>query len=575
MGLTSIELTLPDVPEGDNPFLSWRWHIRGLLNPTPSDGFSARLYVLFALMGYGIVLAFLCLGAMMLDYRRRQKRFWLWRLVSRPNGRYIVGNQHAIFAICSIISCCILIGFANNTRRVVFLLKYQQRAFFWRSFVWVPLVLHAWLSSWANLQAAILSGQKATNQHLLSPIVANSLYIGGITVLLLPIIVLDAYSGFAWRITWEKALILKDVLLSHAASDPAMPVDQAASIVQPSLDAVNEHLRFFGKTQRAVAALYVVAMVVIIVVNAGGLGLLFVLRKQIKFNTRRLSGQLRTGTSLAGPSSTGAVHRNSMLPSPPLAGALPMCPEAGYPLSPNPVDPLSPEPRHPLSPVLDADAPPPPKTLLRKVLFAGQEKSQKGAEFNDDKMTVSQLKDAASDKTPMGAANREQAKQLLALKKVEYDLFIMLGAIVLLAVVFLGLALFLAISPSSAWSSWPKMETAFFLIPWMYLVFVCASLTFLFFNAVRHLLSAKHRLNRGRLASVVGLGGRGNGQHGRASVSGLSWSDDLTDGTVSRPGVAPPPGGVGIVVERHVSVEVDRDEDRGDESPGGTRRAAV
>jgi hypothetical protein len=84
-------------------------------------------------------MAFLFLGAMTVEYRRRNKRFWLWRMVERPSGRYIVANQHAIFALCSIVSCSILVGYLNNARRVVLLLLFQQRAFFWRTFVWCVL----------------------------------------------------------------------------------------------------------------------------------------------------------------------------------------------------------------------------------------------------------------------------------------------------------------------------------------------------------------------------------------------------------------------------------------------------
>ncbi|GAA5888404.1 hypothetical protein JCM6882_008609 [Rhodosporidiobolus microsporus] len=579
MSTTGLSIELPDVDPGENPFLVFRATIRGILNPTASDGFKARLLVLFALMGYAIVLSFAYLTVMAIDYRRRKKRFWLWRLVTRPNGRYIVGNQHAIFAICTIISSCILIGFTNNTRRVVLLLKYQQRAFFWRTLVWIPMILHAWLSSWANLQAAILSGQKATNQHLLSPRVANIIYIAGIILLLLPILVLDIYSGFSWRRTWEKAILLRNILISRAITDPDMPVEEAAAIAQPPLDVLNGELQFFGKTQRAVSGLYILAMVIIVAVNIGGLGLLFTLRKQIKFNTRRLSGNMRTNTfpgrstipvtpPVVPPTLNSAYFPGSPT-SPetphPLSPTTPATPATPHPLSPAPLlgmYPPSSSPPHPLSPDPNSDSPPPPQTLIRKVFFAGAGKGD-ALEAPDDKMTVSQLKEAASDKTPAGAAQREQAKQLLALKKIEWDLFVFLAAIVILATCFLAIALWLCIAPMSVYKSWAAMEIAYFLVPWMYLAGVCASLTFLFFNAVRHLLSHKHRMTRGRLASVVGLGGRSNRD---VELSTGTFTEDLTSETFSRPGAAHRGIGVAVQVERHVTVEMDDDE-----SPRGTR----
>ncbi|GAA5979300.1 hypothetical protein JCM11641_001987 [Rhodosporidiobolus odoratus] len=539
-----VTISLPDVPEGRNPFEYYRWFIRGLLNPTATKGFEARLDVLFAFMGYGLVISMLYLGAMFIEFRRRKKRFWLYRLVTRPNGTYIIGNQHALFAICSIISCGILIGYTFNARRVVLLLMYQQRAFFWRTLVWVPLILHAWISSWANLQAAILSGQKLTNQHHLSPRFANGFYIGGLLCLLIPILVLDVFSGFSWRHVWEKALALKAILIANAASSPNLPQDQAADIVAAPLAALNDQLRYFGKTQRAVTALYVFAMVVVIGVNIAGLGLLFTLRKQIKYNSRRLSTQRRTST-LPG--------RSSIVPSPPTLP--PPVAKSYFPKSTSPAPQL-------LSPVPE-DVMPAPRTLIRKVLFASTGRNS-NPDYDDDKMTVSQLKDAASNKAPANAAQRDQAKQLLALKKIEWDLFVFLAAIIILAACFLALALWLCIKPSSVYSSWAAMETAFFLVPWLYLIGVNTSLSFLLFNSVRHLLSANSRFHRGRLANVVGVGGR-PGTIRRESFSGLTWSEDLTSDTTSRP--SPP----GVVVERQVVVEME-ELDAGQESPGGTTR---
>ncbi|GAA6014561.1 hypothetical protein JCM10207_001645 [Rhodosporidiobolus poonsookiae] len=550
---TEVSISLPDVPEGENPFSVFYWSIRGLLNPSPTAGFRTRLFVLFALAGYGLVLSMVYLVTLGLEYRRRKRRFWLWRLVTRPNGRYIVGNQHVIFALCAFISCPILIGYFNNTRRVVLLLKFQQRAFFWRTLVWIPLILHAWLSSWANLQAAILSSQKATNQHLLSPIVANTVYVAGIIVVLVPIAVLDALSGSAWRMVWMRALDLKAVLLLNRDSWTDMSAEAAAQVIEPSLQRVNDELQFFGKMQRATSALYVLGMLVIIAVNLGGLGLLFTLRKQIKFNTRRLSGQMRSNTMPGAPS--------TLPPITPPGG--PATPATAY-------FPGSPSPPHPLSPVLEEDSPtrtPAPKTLIRQVFFATQNKSGDLPLEKDERMTVSQLKDAASNKTPAASAQREQAKQLLALKKIEWDLFVFLAAIVVLATVFGALALWLCIMPSSVWSSWQKMETAFFLLPWMYLVGVDAALTFLFYNSCRHLLSSKYRLRTSRLTSVVGLGGRHANRH---SITGLTLSDELTDGSFSRSMPAPPPSGV--MVERNVVVRMDEAETGEEISPTATPR---
>lgn len=51
MSTTGLSIQLPDVDPGENAFLVYRRSIRGILNPTATDGFRTRLYVLFALMG--------------------------------------------------------------------------------------------------------------------------------------------------------------------------------------------------------------------------------------------------------------------------------------------------------------------------------------------------------------------------------------------------------------------------------------------------------------------------------------------------------------------------------------------
>lgn len=72
------------------------------------------------------------------------------------------------------------------------------------------------------------------------------------------------------------------------------------------------------------------------------------------------------------------------------------------------------------------------------------------------------------------------------------------------------------------------MEVSFFLVPWMYLVGVDVSLTFLLINSLRHLLSSDSRF-----ANAVGI--RSRPLNRRASVTGLTTSDELESMSYSRP----------------------------------------
>ncbi|BGO95322.1 hypothetical protein NBRC10512_004338 [Rhodotorula toruloides] len=558
-----VRLQLPPVPEGINPYLYIERYLHYLFNPMPTPGFDARLYVLWALMGYGIVMAIVYLCLMAVEYRRREKRFWLWRLVSRSNGRYIVGNQHALFAFFSLASCAVLLGYNNNFRRVALLQRFQSRAYFWRSLVWIPLIVHAWISSWSNLQAAILSSQKATKTHILSPKLANGLYIAGFLVLI-PVIVLDVYTAFAWRKTWDAGMILRTTLTSLGQARPSDSAQAAEAAIAVQFNKVADKLQFFVHMLQAVHALYVFTMLIIIGVNLGGLGLLFTLRRQIKFNSRRLSSQIRTSSHPAHASS--ATGAGSSIGTPLASPAL--VPPSTALLS---------DPPHPLSPRVNGDQTPPKTTLLRHVFFAGQAKekdnsSDTTASRGRNHISVGQLKEAAENTTQAGAATRQQAKQLLALKKVEWDLIVFLAAIVVMATVFLALALWLAISPSSVYSSWRTMEVSFYLVPWMYLTGVDCSLTFLTLNSIRHLLSSSSRL-----ANVIGLHGRQVDAR-RVSVAGLT-SDELESESYGRPGAAGALGTMSRVEEEeedergHVAVEMDVR--KRDETPSGTTTASV
>jgi hypothetical protein len=147
------------------------------------------------------------------------------------------------------------------------------------------MFVHGWISSWSNLQAAILSSQRAAQAHILSPRLANSLYVGVLTVIIVVVIVLDVYSAWAWVHFWQRALVLRDILVvgqdNFDQSGFASIADLAS--VASQMTKVNEHLDFFTKTQVAVSSIYVVASAAIVAVNLAGLGLLMTLRKQISY----------------------------------------------------------------------------------------------------------------------------------------------------------------------------------------------------------------------------------------------------------------------------------------------------
>lgn len=62
-----------------------------------------------------------------------------------------------------------------------------------RSIIWIPVGAHMWLSSYANLQASILATQEAAGRHLLSPLIANGLYLSGFAGFFLSVLVSPSF----------------------------------------------------------------------------------------------------------------------------------------------------------------------------------------------------------------------------------------------------------------------------------------------------------------------------------------------------------------------------------------------
>lgn len=85
---------LPQVPDGVNPYAYYSAFAKSVVYRQVPDsrGFKIRLVVLFCLLGYLILGAAAYLVLAVVDSRRRKKELFLWKLVRRKKGRYIVGK---------------------------------------------------------------------------------------------------------------------------------------------------------------------------------------------------------------------------------------------------------------------------------------------------------------------------------------------------------------------------------------------------------------------------------------------------------------------------------------------------
>ncbi|KAK4052301.1 hypothetical protein OIO90_004382 [Microbotryomycetes sp. JL221] len=523
-------------------------------------------------MAFVIIVATIHLVCVAIDYRRRGKPFWVWRLVSRSNGQYIVGNQHVLFSACSIITAAVMIGYNLNCYRTFVFRQYLSRAYMWRGLVYLPLVVHGWVSSWANLQAAVLSSQRAANNHVLSPRLANGIYVGVFVILIVPLIVLPVYSAYAWSKFWGMAEELRDILVVGMRKFDQTGIVDYGQLALASSQRVRatEQLDFFIKTQQAVAGIYCFACLMIIAVNIGGLSLLLTLRRQIKFNTRRFSSSVRSGSRGGVSDANGtetATHHISTGPRPSVTGSI-----------------ASSQPPSSFGQEINQNRRTSTASTLsnggaagRKVFFANvgsngatghiseeaedddataadgtpaMSSSMTAGEANplntaatlqalnggqENSITIKELKQTADEKAPGAAHMREQAKQILALRKVQWDLIVFVFVVVGLAGMFAGIAIWRAVSANDPRRNWISTECAFFLIPWFYLIVIGVALTGLVWNALRHLARPSSK----EVTSVPVNGMHGNGgpaAHGGGippdSITGFSSiSDDTVSGT--------------------------------------------
>lgn len=487
-----------NIPPGINPYAYFARYLEAVFNPRPSDGFKARLIVLFVLTGVGICLSLAYLSVLIIDHKRRSKSIWLFRLVRRPAGRYLVGNANFLFAIASLIVCGCLVGYIYNFWSVAILRANQDNAFFWRTLIWLPFGAHLWFSSWSSLQAGLLASQAASIPHLLPPVVANTLYIGGLLALAATALTLDIIVSLKWRHAWklQRRLAIRSILLGGLR-----PNDTAADaqfILSGALARIDAELRQVVALYRGIGSVYSVASLVILLASGGGLALLFALRRQIRFNTDRSRLEI------------GAVGEEQPLEERPDHSSSP----AETPQSLTPRDLAKPEGVFELraftahsSPVLankQQNSPPRPTVHLIHIAQRVEQHSEYLGQDEDIEWEGSTARNLTSD--PPVSIRRDltrpaenapperrspQEMQLLALRKVHADVVVFLVAIAALACISLATGLWLAISPTSVYGRFDRIEAVYFALTWMYLIAVDIALSLLLINTLRHLPPAR------------------------------------------------------------------------------------
>ncbi|GAA6022525.1 hypothetical protein JCM8202_000504 [Rhodotorula sphaerocarpa] len=424
--MARIVLPVADVAPTENAYAYFATWLQAQFEADPTAGFKARLIVLWTLTGYGIVVA--CSYLLLLGYesRRTQRKLWFWRWVTRSSGNYLIGNPRSLFAVMTFISCGLMIGYFLSFDRAYLKDADRSNVFFWRSIIWIPIGEHLWISSWANLQASIISSQTAAGRQVVGPKLSNLTYLGGIAAGFCTILGLAIACAVLWQKTWQAQETLEYTLLGLASLRPNDSPAEAQAQVASLVTALNRKLGPFLSVLQSDNALCAAGAALIIVANFGGLALLISLHRQIKFH---IVDAIATPGSRIGS----------------------------------------------LAQVIDG----PDLTRTRATDLTA-------ADHQLPERDHASLK--AGSSVPVNSALRQKAARLLELRKVEHDVIALLSVIVVLASVCLAIGLWLAIAPTSVYSRWTTIEVAYMLVPWMYLVSVDTTLTYLLVNALRHLV---------------------------------------------------------------------------------------
>ncbi|SGZ02746.1 BQ5605_C033g11226 [Microbotryum silenes-dioicae] len=279
--LTIAHLTLPDGFEG-NP---WQWlakMIKAQMYPSFGPHFLDRVKVLLCLLSVAILVAFLYLFMTIRDIKARRKQIWFARVVSRPQGRYIIVNQYLGYPVCFSILMLVWIGWVVY----LYFMFYKttvtpQLLFLYQPLTYIPLFVHLSTTTSTTLSGANLASRRAptSDRHRLSPLAANSLYFGFVPLFVICIGVTGGINAAAWRTFAQHWEVLYETLQSAAR-------EWDGTLSQSTIDTVNylsdQRIASADDWRRAVQGCTVVyclfAFLLIILNFIGGIYLVYTLR---------------------------------------------------------------------------------------------------------------------------------------------------------------------------------------------------------------------------------------------------------------------------------------------------------
>ncbi|KAI5479794.1 starch phosphorylase, glycosyltransferase family 35 protein [Pseudohyphozyma bogoriensis] len=265
-----------------NPYSAYVEQLEAQVYKTPSEGFKWRLVALYILNGLAVIGAITQFTLLWIDAKRkRNESLWLFRLVQRPQGRFIVTNAKVAHCIMSVVCLAIGMGLYWELWKVYIDHGSQAMLGAWQICPALAFYTHGWLVSWGQLQAYLLTPDQI-NKHMLTPMVANTLFVGGGILmgagLIASCVTLTHYS----REIWDHYVVVANGLKTLENNFNGTVDIPGLFALQPEIQAISRTSQTLKTATFGVTPFIVGGILLVTVVNFGSIALTRIVRGQIK-----------------------------------------------------------------------------------------------------------------------------------------------------------------------------------------------------------------------------------------------------------------------------------------------------
>ncbi|GAA6028689.1 hypothetical protein JCM8097_007348 [Rhodosporidiobolus ruineniae] len=266
----------------DNPWTDLRDLLRNQMYLPFVGGFTARVAVLFVLLGLVALTSVLYLFVTIWDIKRKGRKVWLIRRVRRPAGLYLVVNQYLCYPLFSLILSVIWLAYVAYVYAMFGPSKSNPRSlFYWLTLGWLPLFALLSSTTYSTTSSANLASRgRKPNTHRLGPWTSAGLFVVLLPVLLGVVLGTGIWTGSKWHrfaVRWEDAYRF---LGERARGWDGTLDEQAVRRADELLTARCAAISPFKHAQFATSMVYIVAAAVLILLNLfSGIYLLSTLRQ--------------------------------------------------------------------------------------------------------------------------------------------------------------------------------------------------------------------------------------------------------------------------------------------------------